>query len=112
MHIMSSFDIATLPAPLGEYFTAADHAATAHLFADDAEVHDEGEQHVGSAAITAWLASVEARYHPRYVVEAAHITGSTTEVSFTVSGTFPGSPARLRQTITTANNRITGLRTL
>lgn len=109
---MSIFDTATLPVPLADYFTAPDHAATAPLFADDAEVHDEGAVHVGAAAVAAWLESVEARYHPRYVVEAAHTTGAVTEVSFTVSGTFPGSPARLRQAITTANNRITRLQTL
>ena len=109
---MPTFDLATLPAPLADYFGAKDHAATAPLFAADAVVSDEGETHSGSAAISAWLASVEARYHPRYDVEASETTGDQTVVSFVVSGTFPGSPARLQQRFTLASDRIRSIETL
>ncbi len=97
---MTRFDLATLPAPLPDYFTAADHRATAPLFADNALVFDEGETHQGIAEIGAWLDRVQARYHPRYLVHAAEMDAGRVVVSVEVSGTFPGSPIRLRQAFT------------
>lgn len=109
---MSKFELATLPQPLAEYFGTQDHAATAHLFALDAVVRDEGETHSGREAIAAWLASVEKRYHPRYVVQGAEASGDRTIVHFEVSGTFPGSPANLRQAFALSNDLIRGIETL
>ena len=97
---MSSFDPSTLPAPLGQYFTTIDHSQVAPLFAADATVRDEGQWHRGSEAIANWLSRVEERYHPRYVVEDARTEGDRVIVTFEVSGTFPGSPARLQQAFT------------
>lgn len=109
---MSHFDPATLPRPLADYFAAADHRNTLSLFAPDARVLDEGAVHVGTSKIAAWLESVEARYHPRYIVQSADTEGSRTVVSFLVSGTFPGSPVKLRQEIVVENDRIASLETL
>lgn len=109
---MSQFDPSTMPAPLPEYFAAADHAATAVLFAADAIVSDEGATHAGAAAIARWLDDVETRYHPRYVVEAAETVGPRTVVTFQVSGTFPGSPATLRQAFVTQSGLIRSIETL
>ncbi len=109
---MSQFDPSTLPAPLADYFAAADHRDTAPLFAPEAVVRDEGETLSGTAAITDWLDRVETRYHPRYALEAATTEGTCTIVTFVVSGTFPGSPATLRQEFWLRDGLIHGIRTL
>ena len=109
---MSQFDRIDLPAPLDAYFAATDHASTAPLFAADAVVEDEGATHVGLAAIAEWLDRVEAQYHPRYVVQGVETSGAESTVTFQVSGTFPGSPATLRQAIRVEGGLIHGLRTL
>lgn len=108
---MPPFDLATLSAPLPQYFTA-EAASTAALFAPDALVRDEGETHIGDAAIAAWRADVEKRYQPRYEVTGADVDGERSVVSFIVSGTFPGSPAKLRQAFTIQQGRIVRLETL
>ncbi len=82
-----------LPLRIAEYFATSGQRDVAELFAVDAVVIDEGETHRGLKAIEKWLASVEARYRPRYVVQ----DGDSHIVAFEVSGTFPGSPAGLRQ---------------
>lgn len=110
--VMSQFDPSLLPAPLAAYFAALDHRDTASLFAPDAVVRDEGAVYSGSTAIEAWLDDVETRYHPRYVVEAAETAGDRTVVTFVVSGTFPGSPATLRQAFRVDAGLIHNLETL
>jgi hypothetical protein len=110
---MSSFDPTTLPAPLGRYFDTVDHSQVAPLFSADAQVHDEGAWHRGKEAIAGWLSRVEEKYHPRYVVEGAHTEAGRIIVTFKVSGTFPGSPARLQQAFTLGpDNLIARLETL
>lgn len=109
---MSQFDPTALPAPLADYFAAADRRAIIGLFASDARVRDEGEDHVGTAAIAKWLDRVETRYQPRYAIQDAQTSGDQTTVTFTVSGTFPGSPATLRQQFVVAEGRIATLATL
>ncbi|MFN4209980.1 MAG: nuclear transport factor 2 family protein [Devosia sp.] len=109
---MSQFDLAALPAPLGDYFTAGDRRAIIGTFAPDARVRDEGEDHVGTVAIANWLDRVETRYQPRYAIKDAKTAGDQTVVTFVVSGTFPGSPATLRQQFVIAGDKITSLVTL
>ncbi len=109
---MSQFDPASLPEPLAAYFSSADRRAVVELFAPDARVGDEGREHVGTPAIADWLESVETRYHPRYRIEAAETSDNSTVVTFIVSGTFPGSPATLRQQFVVEHGRITRLTTL
>jgi len=109
---MSQFDPTTLPAPLADYFAAADHRDTAALFAPDAVVRDEGETLSGAAAIADWLDRVETKYRPRYVVDAAETDGARTVATFVVCGTFPGSPATLRQAFEIHGGLITRLETL
>lgn len=111
--LMTNFEPATLPAPLPDYFGTEDHSATTPLFSPDATVLDEGETHRGAAAIAAWLDRVEAKYHPRYAVQSAEWEGDRVVVTIEVSGTFPGSPALLRQAFTLDGNaRIARLETL
>lgn len=110
---MSDFKLSTLPAPLGQYFGTEDHAAVAALFDANATVIDEGQTHHGHAEISGWLAGVEARYQPRYRVEAAQVHGTEAHITVEVSGAFPGSPIVLTQAFTlNANARIERLETL
>jgi hypothetical protein len=102
----------TLPAPLTDYFSRADATNLSELFAPDATVKDEGKVHQGEAKIAEWLASVEARYHPRYRVLAAEANSAGVTVTFEVSGTFPGSPATLRQNFVLTGDRIQRIETL
>lgn len=110
---MSTFDPATLPATVAAYFATSGNRDALELFAPDAIVIDEGETHEGLAAITSWLESVERRYHPRYTLLDATADSSGHNVTFEVSGTFPGSPAILRQHFELdSQNRIRRLQTL
>lgn len=109
---MSQFAPSALPQPLPAYFAARDHRDTARLFAPDAVVRDEGAVHAGSVAIVEWLDRVEARYHPRYAVQSAETEGNRSVVTFLVSGTFPGSPATLRQAFVIDAGLIRSLETL
>lgn len=110
---MNDLNKADLPEILARYFESTDRQTALSTFAPDARVHDEGEWHEGSAAIADWLASVEKRYRPRYRIESMKTEGDRIIIGFEVSGTFPGSPARLRQAFTlNADNRIASLQTL
>jgi hypothetical protein len=110
---MSAFDPATLPATIAAYFATSGNRNALELFAPDATVIDEGESHHGHAAITSWLDSVERRYQPRYMLQDENHDGAGHTVTFQVSGTFPGSPAILRQRFELdGQNKISHLRTL
>ena len=110
---MSAFDPATLPDPLSQYFERTDPLHAAALFAPNASVHDEGDWHRGQAAIALWLRGVEERYRPRYQLQRVEADKDRTIVTFEVSGTFPGSPAVLRQAFTfDSHQRIATLETL
>jgi hypothetical protein len=109
---MSQFDLSALPPPLIDYFAASDRRAIIGAFAPDARVRDEGEDHIGTAAIALWLDRVETRYQPHYAIQAAQTSGDQTVVTFVVSGTFPGSPATLRQQFVITEGKITSLATL
>ncbi|KFL29904.1 hypothetical protein JP75_17480 [Devosia riboflavina] len=101
-----------LPSPLAEYFGRTDATQLLGLFAPDATVRDEGRVHQGTAEISEWLESVEARYHPRYRVIKAEEDSERVAVTFEVSGTFPGSPAILSQNFVLTGNRIQRIETL
>src|SRR5476649_1385780 len=77
---------------------AGDTSLVADCFAEDANVFDEGEHQVGSAAIARWMEDTARRYQPRVeVLNVQHRTGKVL-VSNVVSGNFPGSPLELRYT--------------
>jgi len=110
---MPDFDLSSLPSPLPAYFATTGHSASLPLFAPDATVRDEGELHRGTEAIAAWLDGVESRYSPRYRVLGAEPEGERIVVTVEVAGTFPGSPAVLRQAFTLDGaGRIARLETL
>jgi hypothetical protein len=102
----------TLPAAIKTYFDGAnafdaDHAAFG--FAPDAVVHDERQDHVGHAAIRAWIQDTITLYATQFaVVDATEATG-VTHVRVTMSGTFPDSPVTVQFSFRLADNRITHL---
>lgn len=101
-----------LPAPLPEYFAAAntdDAARIAACFASDARVHDEKRDHVGRAAIRQWAADVRAKV--RFQSEPFSIDGDPDRpvVVAHVSGDFPGSPVDLTYRFVITDGEITTL---
>lgn len=87
----------TLAPTVAAYFATSGNRDALSLFSGDATVIDEGETHEGLDAIAAWLVSVEERYQPRYVLKKVQDDDGWQIITFEVSGTFPGSPATLRQ---------------
>ena len=83
------------------YIAAAntrDTSAIAQCFAEDANVFDEGQHQVGTAAIARWMEDTGRRYQPRVqVLNVQHRTGKVL-VSNLITGSFPGSPLELRYT--------------
>ena len=66
-------------------------------FAEDAVVKDEGSTRRGQKAVREWIEEVTEKYHPKFEVADVVDEGEgSTKVTGLVSGTFPGSPIRLR----------------
>lgn len=89
---------ADLPPNLIRYFEAQnahDADAMSDAFAPDAEVRDEGETHVGRAAIRDWKRETIAKYAATARPIDSARDGETLAVVAEVSGNFPGSPANL-----------------
>lgn len=88
-----------LPPSVHHYFSgrnARDFTVAASGFAPFAVVRDEGHDHLGPAAIRAWIERSAARYDDIAEPRRAFRDGSRVEVLANVSGTFPGSPILLR----------------
>jgi ketosteroid isomerase-like protein len=104
---------AKLPAPLEAYFSAVNRGdidAMLAAFAADAAVTDEGKTRRGHAAVREWIRETTEQYHPAFAVEdVADESVGTTVVSGLVSGTFPGSPVRLRYSFKVDSGKIAGL---
>lgn len=101
-----------LPAPIADYFRAADVGdaeAVAACFAEEATVHDEQRDHRGREAIGAWAAEASRRYRfraePRSFEPA--VEGGT--VTAHVTGDFPGGRADLRYRFRLAGGEIQAL---
>ncbi len=62
------------------------------LFADDATVEDEGEEHHGIDAIRAWRVSIP---KVSYTITGLEQIEGATVIVAEVSGDFPGSPVSL-----------------
>lgn len=91
-----------LPAPIAAYFEADRQGpeAVALCFTPQAVVTDEGRQHHGRAAITAWKQAAsrafEYQVQPFSVVEEGRGEEHAWCVRSHVTGNFPGSPVDLR----------------
>jgi hypothetical protein len=101
-----------LPRPVATYM-AAERAKDPELlisaFADDARVHDEGNDYRGTDGIKAWWQEAQLKY--QYAVEPldASISDDTVNVRARLTGNFPGSPAEVTFSFVTQSDRITSL---
>ena len=87
-----------LPPLIADYFAASnahDPDAVAALFAEDARVHDERQDHRGREAIRSWAEETFRQYGMAQTPRQARDEGGDTVVTTGVSGTFPGSPIEL-----------------
>lgn len=101
-----------MPNPLAGYFAAQNtHDIDAMLarFAEDAVVRDEGREHRGTSSIRAWMEETTRRYHPEIEVLDVSATDEKVLVDVSISGTFPGSPVRLRYHFTLKRNQVARL---
>jgi len=102
-----------LPEPLESYFEAVnreDVKAMLAPFAANAIVTDEGKTRSGILKLREWIEEVTEKYHPRFEVEDVVEDGPGAAVVIgLVSGTFPGSPIRLRYTFRLSEGTITHL---
>lgn len=89
----------SMPAPVARYFgsNTAGPSTAAQCFAEDAIVIDEGHEHRGRSAITAWRAASIAKYQftTEPLSSEVEAQGVLTVIA-RVTGTFPGSPVELR----------------
>lgn len=103
---------ASLPEPIAAYYAAKNrHDIDAMLapFAADASVRDEGEEMRGHAAIRHWMEETTRKYRVTVAVAEVSEADGRTLVAADVTGTFPGSPARLRYAFTLEAGRIARL---
>jgi len=89
-----------LPEALERYFRAVneqDLDGMLAAFAEDAVVKDEGKTRRGQKAVREWIEEVTEKYHPKFeLADVVDEGAGATVVTGLVSGTFPGSPVRLR----------------
>ncbi|MCX5516608.1 nuclear transport factor 2 family protein [Kaistia algarum] len=103
---------ANLPPPVQNYFSgknARDFTVAVSGFSQSAVVKDESRDHVGPAAIRAWLEETAAQYDDHADARSAASSQSGIEVIAEVSGTFPGSPIPLRFNFTIKDDQIVRL---
>ena len=101
-----------LPPSVHRYFSgrnARDFTVAASGFAPFAVVRDEGHDHLGPAAIRAWIERSATRYADIAEPRSASRDGSSVEVLADVSGSFPGSPILLRFRFTLDQGQIVRL---
>lgn len=89
---------------------AHDSAAFAACFADDAVVRDEGQKHLGRAAIRDWFETVSRKGRP--VLEVTDLTTQDGEpvLGGKISGEFDGSPIDLRYYLALDEGKIVALK--
>src|ERR1700730_13437020 len=103
---------AKLPKVLVEYFAATnahDVEAMIAAFTEDAMVHDEGRDHVGVAAIRAWMKDTIEKYDYKVEPIESSRNGSSAVVLVSLRGRFPGSPITLQYTFTLSGERVARL---
>jgi len=103
---------AKLPRVLAEYFAATnahDVEAMIAAFTEDAMVHDEGRDHVGLAAIRAWMKETIEKYEYKVEPIESSRNGSGAVVLVSLRGKFPGSPITLQYVFTLSGERVARL---
>ena len=77
------------------------------LFTNDATVVDEGETHLGAAAIRAWRTGPASTYDYRTTVIKTERTGDNQyRVTARLDGNFPGGTVELRHDFTVTGDRV------
>ena len=101
-----------LPIPVAVFFAAEsrnDAQALSQAFAENGVVLDEGHVIQGLAAIRHWLAETRRKYeHTVEPLESA-MNDDETIVTCRLSGSFPGSPIKVRFIFKLDGNAITSL---
>lgn len=84
-------------------------SAVVTCFADDAVVHDEGQESRGLVAIKEWSDKSFRKY--QFIIEPTDIAqeGDKTVLTATLTGTFPGSPLSLDFNFTMQGDKIVAL---
>jgi len=101
-----------LPEILEAYYNATnahDTSAMSACFAQNAVVHDEGEELRGIEAVTRWIESTTSKYCATAEVTEVRQQGSEVDVTALVSGNFAGSPISLDYHFTLEGDRILAL---
>ena len=101
-----------LPALAEQYIRLAnahDADGVARCFSKQAEVHDEGGVHQGTAAIREWSRASSEKYAPKIVIAGYQPTALGGIVTGDVHGNFPGSPLRLQFAFKLGANAIDAL---
>src|SRR5258708_1241463 len=88
-----------LPSIIADLLTAQekyDSNAFSECFSNDAVVFDEGKTYRGKKEVRQWNEMTNAKYKTKY--EPLEISNSEDEIILTakISGTFDGSPARIK----------------
>ena len=103
----------TVPDVIVRYYELSartDVDAFVSCFTDDAIVADQGRTYEGRAAIRAWREQQVAEFDYHAVPDAVEDeVGGNVVVTAVVSGTFPGSPTRLRHRFTLRDGLIGAL---
>jgi ketosteroid isomerase-like protein len=104
-----SLELPSLVAAYIQAQNAHDADSMLLLFAEEAVVHDEGQEHQGIVAIRRWFTATSEKYRvslqPLSVVEE----GAETILTAQVTGNFPGSPTPLRFRFTLTGDKIAAL---
>jgi len=103
---------AKLPRVLAEYFAATnahDVGAMIAAFTEDAMVRDEGRDHVGVAAIRAWMRETIEKYDYKVEPIESSRNGSSAVLLVSLHGKFPGSPITLQYAFTLSGERVARL---
>ena len=101
-----------LPTPIGAFFEAEsrnDAQALSQTFAEDGVVLDEGHVIQGFAAIQHWLAETRKKYQHTVEPLASETKGDETVVTCRLTGSFPGSPIKVRFIFKLGGSKITSL---
>ncbi|SHJ67372.1 nuclear transport factor 2 family protein [Propionispora hippei] len=87
-----------------------DSAAFVACFADDAVVHDEGQELLGPAAIKRWIEASNAKYQDTIAAERIVEADNETILTALVTGIFEGSPVFLNFHFVIRKGKISRLR--
>ena len=101
-----------LPVPVAVFFAAEsrnDAQALSQAFAEDGVVLDEGHVIQGWDAIMHWLAETRKKYEHTVEPLSSATVGDETIVTCRLSGSFPGSPIKVRFIFKLDGHAITSL---